>query len=205
MIDHVIVPTDAPVLARLHRRAFPGFFLSQLGEPFLVQFYLGFVDDPTAVVAVARDVNRNPQGVVVGSTDAQAFFGRLLRRRLLGLVWASARAVLRHPSTAPRLLKAVLYRGDVPQDRSGALLSSVCVDPAVSGRGIGSQLLVAWSNRALDMGAERAFLTTDAEGNDVVNAWYQREGWVVTGTFIAPGDRLMNRYEKDLRIRDDMR
>ena len=202
MIDHVITPEDAPHLARLHQRAFPDFFLSRLGEPFLVQFYLGFVDDPTAVIVVVRDDNRCPQGVAVGTTDAPGFFGRLLRRRLGGFIGASARAVLRHPSTAPRLLQAVLYRGDVPRGREGALFSSMCVDPTLAGNGIGSALIANWTQRARTMGAERAFLTTDAEGNDVVNAWYRREGWVVTDEFIAAGGRAMNRYEFHLRALD---
>ena len=205
MIDNVILPQDARLLARLHQRAFPDFFLSRLGKPFLVQFYLGFIDDPTAVVVVVRDDSHQPQGVAVGTTDAPGFFGRLLRRRLFGFVAASARAVLRHPSTAPRLLKAVLYRGDVPQGHEGALLSSICVDPALSGRGIGSVLIAGWTMRARDMGAERAFLTTDAEGNDAVNAWYQREGWVVTDQFVAAGGRPMNRCEFNLRTLDGAR
>lgn len=205
MIDYAIAPEDAPLLARLHQRAFPDFFLSRLGEPFLVQFYLGFIDDPTAVVVVVRGDDHHPQGVAAGTTNAPGFFGRLLRRRLFGFVRASARAVLRYPSAAPRLLKAVLYRGDVPQGHEGALLSSICVDPALSGRGIGSVLLSGWTMRARDMGVERAFLTTDAEGNDAVNAWYQRAGWVVADQFVAAGGRLMNRYEFNLRTLDGER
>ena len=46
-IEHSISKADAIPLAKMHRAAFPDFFLSRLGEPFLVQFYLGFVTDPT--------------------------------------------------------------------------------------------------------------------------------------------------------------
>ena len=51
-IEHSISKADAVPLAKMHRAAFPDFFLSRLGEPFLVQFYLGFVTDPTAVIVV---------------------------------------------------------------------------------------------------------------------------------------------------------
>ena len=78
----------------------------------------------------------------------------------------------------------------------------MCVDPTLAGNGIGSALIANWTQRARTMGAERAFLTTDAEGNDVVNAWYRREGWVVTDEFIAAGGRAMNRYEFHLRALD---
>ena len=198
MIDHAISRADAPLLARIHQRAFPDFFLARLGEPFLIQFYLGFVDDPSAVVVVARDSQGRPQGVAVGTTDPVGFFGRLLRRRFLGFVAASLRAAFRNPRFVPRLLGAVAYRGDNPDGRQGALLSSICVDSSHSGRGLGSTLLKSWAQRAAEMGAPHAFLTTDAEGNDVVNAWYLREGWVLSDAFVTSEGRAMNRYAYDL-------
>ena len=199
MISHAISASDALPLARLHERAFPGFFLSRLGVSFLVQFYLGFVEEPTAVVAVARDAGGHPQGVAVGTTDPVGFFGHLLRRRLVGFTLAALRAAVATPSAAPRLLAAISYRGDVPPGRGGALLSSICVDPSQTGRGVGSALLAAWSRRARSMGADLAFLTTDADGNDAVNDWYRREGWVLTDRYLARGTRAMNRYERDLQ------
>lgn len=198
MIDHEIRFEDASALARLHQQAFPGFFLSGLGEPFLVQFYLGFVDEPTAIVVVHRDATGRPQGVGVGTTDPVGFFGRLLRRRLLGFAVASARATLANPRVAPRLLKAVSFRGDTPSDRDGALFSSLCVLPGLSGRGIGSALMNAWVHRAKEMGAETAFLVTDAHGNDAVNRLYAREGWVLSEMFVTGERRVMNRYEFNL-------
>lgn len=201
-IGYSISAEDAPPLARIHRTAFPGFFLSRLGDGFLVQFYLGFLADPTAVIVVSRDDANRPVGVAVGTTDPEGFFGRLLRRRFWGFAGASARAALRNPSMAPRLFAALRYRGDNPPERVGALLSSICVDPAHSRKGIGSTLIKTWIRRAREMGAGVAFLTTDAVGNDAVNAWYVREGWVLRDQFVAHGDRLMNRYEYDLRPLD---
>ena len=45
---------DVRELAALHRRAFPDFFMSTLGEPFLRQFYSGFLNDPTGIAVIAR-------------------------------------------------------------------------------------------------------------------------------------------------------
>jgi len=202
MIEHSMSLADAVPLAKIHQAAFPGFFLSRLGEPFLVQFYLGYVTDPTAVIVISRDRAGRPQGVVVGTVDPGGFFGRLLRRRLLGFAGASLRAALRNPAVVPRLLSAVTYRGDRPPGGGGALLSSICVDPSCSGQGIGSTLIRGWTRRARAMGADLAFLTTDAVGNDAVNSWYVREGWVLSERFVAHGDRPMNRYEFDLRVLD---
>jgi len=205
IVGYRIVKADARPLARLHRAAFPDFFLSRLGEAFLVQFYLGFVTDPTAVVAISRDPAGIPRGVAVGTTDPVGFYRRLLRRRLFGFAVASSVAALRDPLAAPRLLSALAYRGSNPPGRTGALLGSIGVDPAWSGRGIGSALINGWTRQARRMGAETAFLTTDAIDNDPVNSWYRREGWVLCDCYDARPDRPMNRYEYDLlSIRDEV-
>ncbi|MBO3663525.1 GNAT family N-acetyltransferase [Microbacterium stercoris] len=190
--------SDARALARLHRRAFPDFFLSQLGESFLVQFYRGYVNDPTAVVAVERDHRGEPIGVVVGSTEPEGFFGRLLRRRLLGFGLAAAGAALRRPAAIPRLLRAIRYRGDTPSGSDGALLSSICVDPEARAGGVGSRLLSAWAARARELGATSAYLLTDAHENEAVNSFYVRNGWVLRDTVTTPEGRVLNRYARQL-------
>lgn len=190
-----ILRSDARALAQLHRRAFPDFFLSQLGEPFLVQFYLGFASDPTAVVAVERNEHDEPIGVVVGSTEPSGFFGRLLRRRLFGFAFAAARAALKRPAAIPRLLRAVRYRGDAPGDSGGALLSSICVDPDARTTGVGSRLLSMWAVRAHEQGATVGYLLTDARENGAVNHFYVRNGWSLRDTVTTPEGRVLNRYE----------
>ena len=185
---------DARDLAHLHQRAFPGFFLSTLGPGFLAEFYRGFVGDESAVTVVARDQGGQLCGAVVGTTEPAGFFGRLVRRRLIGFAWASVRAVVRHPSAAPRLLRAVRYRGDAPTEAQGALLSSICVEPATQGKGVGARMLADWLRQVDERGTTDAYLTTDAVGNDAVNAFYQRQGWSVRDTHTTPEGRAMHRY-----------
>lgn len=198
MIQTGYTAADVPALAALHRRAFPDFFLSRLGEPFLRQLYLGYLDDPDAVVTVARDEDGRIVGACVGSTRPAGFFSRLLRRRLAGFVGASALAAVRDPRTIPRLVAAVRYRGDQPPGAEGALLSSLCVDPSSRKGGVGAALDQAWRERAGELGARTAFLTTDADDNEAVNRFYQRGGWQLTDRFETPQGRRMNRYRHDL-------
>lgn len=185
--------TDVALLAKLHQEAFPGFFLSTLGTPFLEQFYRGFLSDPTAVTVVARR-DAEVLGAVVGTTEPNGFFARLLRRQILGFVVASARAVASNPRSLRRVLRGVRYRGDAPVGSEGALLSSICVDPKLHRAGVGSALLAEWSQLAGAAGAQRAHLTTDATDNDAVNGFYQRHGWAIEQTYETPDGRLMNRY-----------
>lgn len=191
-------PADVDEAVSLHQRAFPEFFLSQLGTGFLRQFYSGFLTDPTAVTTVARDEQGRIVGTVVGTTHPSGFFGRLLRRRLGGFALASASAALRSPRVVPRLVKGITYRGEAGERVDGALLSSICVAPDAQGAGVGRQIIEAWCDSARERGATRAFLTTDALDNHAVNAFYTRRGWECTATFSTDQGRSMNRYEKEL-------
>lgn len=191
--------SDARRLAEMHQRAFPTFFLSSLGQPFLRQFYAGYAEDQSAVCFVARDENGDPVGAVTGTIEPAGFYRRLLQRRLVGFGLASAQAAVRNPRAIPRLLKAVRYRGDAP-DITGphALLSSICVDPDAQGTGAGKRLLRAWVDAVRERGIEHAFLTTDAADNDAVNRFYQRLGWRLHDTYTTPQGRVMNRYAAPL-------
>lgn len=192
---------DVGDVASLHQRAFPSFFLTRLGEPFLVQFYRGFIGDPTAVTAVAQDDAGRLVGAVVGTLEPSGFFRRLLLRRWPAFVLASVRAVVQSPAAAPRLLRAVTYRGGVESGTGGALLSSICVDPALRGHGIGRRLITAWTEAASVGGASRAFLTTDAEDNATTLRFYESCGWTRDATFRTPEGRSMHRYQAALEVR----
>jgi ribosomal protein S18 acetylase RimI-like enzyme len=193
--------SDVRDLARLHRKAFPDFFLSTLGEPFLVQFYGGFLQDETAISVVARDEDGMRLGAVVGTTEPSGFFGRLVKHHWPGFALASTRAVLHNPGAASRLVRALRYRGEAPAGEKGALLSSICVDPAAQGGGIGRLLVDEWTRVAAAKGAHVAFLTTDAIGNDAVNGFYKARGWRLTDSYQTHEGRSMNRYTKRLDLR----
>lgn len=104
-------PEHIEQCVRLHRQAFPDFFLSQLGTRFLAEFYRAFRSAPDAARGVAVDGEGRVPGVVVGTTRPGGFFSRLLKQRWLALAWAYFELVLLRPSAIPRLLRAVRYRG----------------------------------------------------------------------------------------------
>jgi ribosomal protein S18 acetylase RimI-like enzyme len=164
----------------------------------LRQLYLGYITDPDAVVSVARSQDGCVIGICVGTINPPGFFSRLLKRNFFGFFRCSLSAVLRDPRVTPRLLAALTYRGDVPPGLEGALLSSLCVDPGVQHVGIGRALDEGWRLRASERGAQTAFLTTDADGNDAVNRFYERGGWLLNDQYVTRQGRRMNRYRRSL-------
>lgn len=191
--------TDVAELARIHERAFAGFFLASLGQPFLREFYRGYLTDPSAVTVVARLERGRPVGVAVGTVEPEGFYARLLRRRGAAFALAGARAALTRPRVVvPRLVRAMRYRGDAPPGSQGALFASMCVSPHLTGGGVGARLSQAWSQGAAARGARSAYLTTDADNNDAVNRHHQRHGWTIDSEFTTPAGRRMYRYVKPL-------
>lgn len=191
--------SDARALARIHLAAFPGFFLSELGENFLVEFYRAYSKDPTAITAVLRDEVGNPLGAVVGTSEPAGFYSRLLKRRLPWFAAAAIGASLRNPKRIPRLVRALAYRGGAP-DSGGdwALLASICVDPTLQGGGFGKRLAISWAQKAAARGETVAFLTTDARENESVNAFYRSLNWQLDSSYRTPEGREMNRYTIEL-------
>lgn len=174
--------------------AFPKFFLTLLGPRFLSELYGSFLDDADAVAFVALDPDRHEVlGVVVGSVHPGGHFGRLLRRRWLQFFLSSLSALARRPAIAPRLLRALRYRGESTEGPERPLLSSIAVSPAAQGRGAGRALVLAWLAEVRRRGGRSACLTTDADGNDEVNDFYRGLGWTLEAQYLTPEGRRMNR------------
>jgi len=192
-----IVPLQAQHISsvvRMHLKAFPGFFLSFLGPRFLKEFYAAYVNEESSIALVAVDSpGSQVVGAVVGTIQPGGFFRRLVKRRWWAFCLASMDALMRRPAIAPRLFRAVFYRGDAPPTAPLALLSSIAVDPVFQNRGVGRMLLNQFIKQVTDRGGMGCYLTTDAEGNDAVNRFYLRNGWRVESCYITAEGREMNR------------
>jgi len=184
-------------IVEIHLRAFPNFFLSFLGPRFLREFYESFLFDSHGIGYTASAPDGQVLGVIVGPVDPSGYFKRLLKRRWWAFCSASISAVMRRPSCVPRLFRAVIYRGGSPSGQARALLSSIAVDPNVQHAGVGKRLVRYWAEEARRRGASGCYLTTDADGNDEVNAFYQRLNWRIDSTYTTPEGRRMYRYVYD--------
>lgn len=191
--------TDVAEVAKLHVHAFPGFFLTSLGLSFLKELYAGFLSHPSGIFIVAKDEG-GIVGFAAGTSAPEAFFPDLRRRRRFAFVFKAIPSILRNPLPVCRkLLYAVRYCGEAPAARSsGALLSSIGTAIACRGNGVAASLILEFEKEAMGHGADFVYLTTDAEQNDRVNAFYRRHGYAAVSRFQQNGRRDMFRYEKQL-------
>ena len=189
---------DVEAIVATHLKAFPGFFLTLMGPGFLRELYRGFLRHADGVLLVSVDEQERLTGFVAGTLAPDRFFAELRRRRGVYFLLRALPALLVRPALVfAKLWSALFYRGDKPALlQGGALLSSIGVLPEVVGRSVGKELLAGFEREAFARGAAFVYLTTDADGNNLVQAFYGRNGYAVESEFIQGGGRAMLRYVK---------
>ncbi len=180
-------------LANLHLKAFPSFFLAQLGFSFLKKLYQGYLEDQDSGIIVAEE-SEKIEGFIAYSNDYPRFYKNLIRHKIISFAWCSFLAAIRHPSFVRRLFGAFKKSDSVVKTEKYVELASICTDPAVEGQGIGTALIKYLISK-IDFNVFAYInLETDADGNDRVNRFYQKNGFILARQYITPEDRKMNEY-----------
>lgn len=180
-------------LAELHKCAFPAFFLTQLGTPFLRTLYLGYLEDENSGIIVAEDEGKLI-GFIAYSNDYPRFYKKLIKNHLIKFAFCSVGAAIYHPSFVKRLFGAFKKSNSVVKEEKYVELSSICVDPRIEGKGIGSAL-IDYLVGIVDFNKYAYInLETDAVGNDAVNRFYLKNGFKLERQFTTAEGRKMNEY-----------
>ena len=184
-------------LAILHKKAFPAFFLTQLGLPFLRTLYKGYLDDKNSGIIVAVD-GEKLVGFIAYSKDYPRFYKSLLKHKIIQFGWFSFLAILQHPSFTKRLFGAFKKSDSVVKSDKYVELASICVEPSMSGKGIGTKL-IEYLKSITDYNVYSYInLETDAKDNDSVNQFYKKNGFRLEREYVTPEGRRMNEYRYTL-------
>lgn len=190
---------DLDAIARVHDTAFAGFFLSGMGTAFVRAYYELVLAYDGGLLLVA-DSDGGLRGFVAGFGDPAAFYTYMAGRKVR-LVLPTLRGVLRRPGLLPRVLfnrRRVSEEAAGPQRADHFVLSSIGVDPAAAGRGLGRDLVAAFLDGARERGGRTVGLTTDVDDNEAVNAFYVKCGFELHRTFASGRQRMMNEYRLEL-------
>ena len=182
-----------PSLALLHKAAFPSFFLTQLGIPFLKTLYTGYLEDAESGIIVAEEDNR-VIGLIAYSKDYPKFYKGLIKHHIIKFAFCSLGAAIRHPSFIKRLLGAFKKSESVVKTERYVELASIGVDPNCKSKGIGSAL-ISYLKKQIDF-SKFAYinLETDAVDNDAANRFYVKNGFILEREFTTAEGRKMNEY-----------
>lgn len=181
-------------LASLHSRAFPNFFLTQLGEPFLRILYNGYLDDKQSGIIVAEENNRII-GFIAYSNDYPGFYKGLLKRKVIQFATCSIVAAAKHPSFIKRLLGAFKKSDSVVKTERYVELASICVDPQIERKGVGSEL-INYLKGIVDFKSYSFInLETDADHNENAIRFYEKNGFVKERMYVTPEGRSMIEFQ----------
>jgi ribosomal protein S18 acetylase RimI-like enzyme len=188
---------DVSQLAALHRRIFPDYFLTHMGQRFLEHFYREFAGQPENYGLVAIS-DQEPVGAIIGTTNGAAFYSRLYPHSFGVAVLALARGLVTDPYLRHNLaarsahmrhaLGSILHHRrepvqantpGVPLPRSARLLS-IGVDPGHTGQGIASELVDRFCRELVDNGVEQVGLSVRADNQHAID-FYVKTGWQYEG------------------------
>lgn len=192
-----LTPKDAFQVALLHKKAFAGFFLTELGVSFLRLFYQSiFSHDKSINIGLFDD--KKLIGFAVGAKSSKSFYSSILKKNFICLALSAFFPLLFNPLKIYRLFISLTSHEKTDKTiLDDAILLSICVDPTTKTRGHGKLLLSNFEKIAFKFSALIS-LTTDAENNDSVNSFYAKNGYELHHTFYQ-GKRKMNYYTKHIK------
>lgn len=180
-------------ISKLHMAAFPDFFLTQLGLPFLKSLYRGYMGDENSGILVA-EISGKLVGFTAYSNEYSKFYQGLLKRHLIRFAYCSLLAVIRHPSFLKRLLGAFKKSDEVKREKAYVELASICVNPNIGCMGVGSKMIDKLKEITDFSVYEYINLETDACGNDAANKFYIKNGFRLARSYVTAEGRKMNEY-----------
>ena len=175
MTVRLALDADTGRLAHLHATRISDGFLPSLGPKFLERLYRRIVRSTDSFAYVATDDTTDR---VLGFAAATRDIGALYRSFLLrdGIV-AGAIAAPRLVRSWRRVLETVRYPAGDGADLPAAEILAVAVDEAAGGRGIGTSVVDAATQRLAALGEESVKVVAGAD-NVAALALYARCGFV---------------------------
>lgn len=190
---------DLEAVVDIHREAFPGFFLTNMGPRFLAAYYKMVLGSPEGIMLVALK-DEKIAGFVSGFVEPSRFYRRM-RRNLFLLGIPAAIRLFGYPRLLLDVSGRVLRVGvsGHPQGRQmtdvpAAELSSLAVRPSLRRHGHARRLVTAFLTEAFRRGMENVHVTTDASDNQCAHAFYSSLGFERTPRELGTGRRRLTEY-----------
>lgn len=178
----------------IHMSTFSGFFLTFMGKGFLNAMYKSYCEHDKSELLSAFDDEGNAVGFLAYSGNMSGLYKYMIKKKLILFAWYSFGAFFRKPKIFMRLVRAFLRPSESKREEKYVELSSIGVNPDCKTQGIGTLLINTLKNSVDFSEYEYISLETDAEGNDKVNDFYKKNGFLLVREYSTPEGRKMNEY-----------
>jgi len=189
---------DYKKLAKIHKAAFPGFFLTSLGVGFLNTYYLYSLKTEGSVACCVVKDNNEILGFAVGCLEAKGFHKKVFLKSPLAFIGSLLRSFFANPKIIIRLWRNLEKKASKDDDKKYSELLSIAVSPENKSKGIGKILLAGFEDEIKKLKGKKIALTTDLSANESVISFYEKNGYSKHFQFITYPNRLMFKMIKDL-------
>jgi ribosomal protein S18 acetylase RimI-like enzyme len=192
-----LIEEDSKEIALIHQKAFPGFFLTELGFKVLQVFYKSLIKDDS-IIAWSVSNENGFIGFFVATKNTQRLYFKIFIKNFHFFFIPLLTSFFLKPYLFFRMITSFNSSNNykIPIDFHASLLS-ICVHPDYSGIGLGKLLIEKLENELLVCDISKYYLTTDADNNDLTNKFYLKLGFISYESFYQ-GKRKMNVYLKNL-------
>ena len=185
---------DIYSVVKIHQKAFGGFFLTQMGTPFLKAYYRIVLAYSGSIAHVYVGRKCTVEGFAVGFIGPMAFYKKLKKSRLQ-LIVPILFGFIRNPKLLVKIFENIKRVSDEDSVRSHTFTDKETVElssiaASSTGKGLGSILLDAFVKDAWSRDISNITLTTDFENNELVNKFYKKHGFEKTGVESRKGRKL---------------
>ena len=185
-------------VVEIHIKAFPGFFLSELGNDVLRVFYKSLLQDKKTIFYGVKNEG-GLVGFFVVSLEPTGVYSRLFFKNISRFILPLFFSFSKNFSLLKRMMTSASSSSNLEVSTMySASLLSICVSPAHVGKGIGKILLTTLEKELRLRQRHGYYLTTDSHNNNSTNQFYLNFGFKLYGSY-SQGKRIMNIYVKDIK------
>lgn len=189
---------DVNSIVTIHKHAFPDFFLTTLGESFLMIYYKSVMNSLDGILLVCKNED-DTIGFCAGTLLSAGFNLRLIKNNLIGYTCQGIKQLFTHPFRVLHLFRNMTKENaDMGDKGEYAELLSIGVDPNKQGGGVGKKMLIALEEEVAHRGGTKLSLTTDYENNEKAIGFYHSLGYKEWYDFITYPNRRMYRMIKQI-------
>jgi ribosomal protein S18 acetylase RimI-like enzyme len=193
-----ILKQDLTAVVEVHKDSFNGFFLTELGDDFLMTYYNSLRTDPKAVLLGIYD-NEDLLGFCAATSLSKGYNSYLVKSNILTYLIVGTKILFSNPAAILRLVRNFSKSDSIIEDNDEyAELLSIGVLSNKQGFGIGKKLLLELEVELSKKGCVDLSLTTDFYNNENAIKFYESLGYEIYYDFIAYPNRKMYRMIKKI-------
>jgi hypothetical protein len=184
----------------IHNNAFPGFFLTLLGNRFLKLYYRSVLRHKDGILLGCYDETEKLSGFCAATISAKGFNTKLVKANFFSFCSVGIYLLFTNANALKHLYLNWSKKDNMQEDTEDyAELLSIGVNSSSQGKGLGKFMLSELEKIVFKKGCKSISLTTDYHDNTKTLKFYKSMGYKVYYEFITYPNREMYRMIKLLK------